>query len=153
MRDGIISASGRLNDVDNKSRESRSRNMAAVRNKNTDLEMMVRKALWREGFRYRVNYPLPGKPDIVFPAKRVAVFCDGCFWHGCPEHGEIPDQNRDFWLRKIKANRERDAKVTAELMSMGWTVLRYWGCEIKENLEKVIKDIHEHVGGDRLSIE
>lgn len=120
--------------------------MAAVRNKNTDLELAVRRALWREGMRYRVNYPLPGKPDIVFPSKRVVVFCDGCFWHGCPEHGEIPVQNREFWLRKINANKERDARVTAMLNSMGWTVLRYWGCEIRDNLDGVVNHIRKYVG-------
>jgi DNA mismatch endonuclease (patch repair protein) len=134
--------------VDNKSQEARSRNMAAVKNKDTDLELTLRRALWHEGMRYRLNYRLPGRPDIVFPGKQVAVFCDGCFWHGCPEHGEIPVQNREFWLRKIHANKERDAQVTAELTSMGWVVLRYWGCEITKNLEDVVQDIRKHVRGE-----
>ena len=98
--------------------------MAAVKNKDTDIELILRKSLWREGLRYRVSNKLPGRPDIVFLGKKVAVFCDGCFWHGCPKCREIPDQNREFWVKKIKTNKERDQRVNEQLTAMGWKVLR-----------------------------
>ncbi len=131
--------------LDNKSKEERSRNMAAVKNKDTDIEIMLRKALWRKGLRYRVSSKLPGRPDIVFPGKKIAVFCDGCFWHGCPKCGEMPEQNREFWVNKITGNMERDKRVNEELTALGWIVLRYWGCEIKHELAEVVSDIKQHV--------
>lgn len=127
--------------MDTKTPEQRSRNMAAVKNKNTAIEMKLRKTLWQAGLRYRLNYKLEGKPDFVFPCKKVAVFCDGCFWHGCPTCGTIPQQNRDFWLLKINKNKERDKKITEKLVKMGWKVKRYWGCQIKKNLDWVVEDI------------
>ncbi len=132
--------------MDNKSKEERSRNMAAVKNKDTDIEMTLRKALWREGLRYRVVNKLPGHPDIIFPEKRIAIFCDGCFWHGCPKCQEIPVHNREFWTKKITANEKRDRRVNEELTALGWTVLRYWGCEIRRELERVVNDVMRHVG-------
>lgn len=131
--------------MDNKSKEERSLNMAAVKNKNTDIEIILRKALWREGLRYRISNKLPGCPDIVFPGKKVAVFCDGCFWHGCPKCGEIPKQNREFWLKKITINMERDERVNQQLKALGWEVLRYWGCEIQHELTVVVSDIKQHL--------
>jgi DNA mismatch endonuclease (patch repair protein) len=119
--------------------------MAAVKNKNTDIEIILRKALWREGLRYRISNKLPGCPDIVFPGKKVAVFCDGCFWHGCPKCGEIPKQNREFWLKKITINMERDERVNQQLKALGWEVLRYWGCEIQHELTVVVSDIKQHL--------
>ncbi len=132
--------------MDNRSKEERSRNMAAVKNKDTDIELILRKSLWREGLRYRVSNKLPGRPDIVFLGKKVAVFCDGCFWHGCPKCREIPDQNREFWVKKIKTNKERDQRVNEQLTAMGWKVLRYWGCEIKNELHLVVNDIKQNIG-------
>jgi len=129
--------------MDTKTKEERSRNMAAVKNKNTDLEITLRKALWAKGFRFRVRVKnkLPGKPDIVFPGKKIAIFCDGCFWHGCPRCRQIPDQNHQFWLDKIRRNKERDEKVYFELENMGWTVMRFWGCEIQKELGRIILEI------------
>lgn len=127
--------------MDNRTIEQRSKNMRAVKNKDTDLELALRKELWRAGFRYRVHYKMFGHPDIVFPKLKVAVFCDGCFWHGCPKCNEIPDQNQSFWLAKIRKNKQRDVFVTRELTKQGWLVLRYWGCEIKSDLNEVVKDI------------
>lgn len=115
--------------------------MAAVRNKNTDIEMTLRRALWAEGLRYRLNSNLPGRPDIVFPGKKVAVFCDGCFWHGCPTCAEVPKTNRRFWSDKIGGNRLRDLQVTEELEDRGWEVLRYWGCEIQTNLPVIVNEV------------
>jgi DNA mismatch endonuclease (patch repair protein) len=131
--------------LDNKSKEQRSRNMAAVKSKDTDIEIMLRKALWREGLRYSILSTLPGHPDIVFPGKKVAVFCDGCFWHGCPKCGEIPEQNKQFWVKKITGNMERDKRVNEQLVALGWKVLRYWGCEIQNDLARVLSDIERHL--------
>lgn len=106
--------------------------MAKVRSKGTRPEMTVRRALWAAGLRYRVNYKtLPGRPDIVFSKKRIAIFVHGCFWHGhlgCPRH-TIPKTRSDWWRAKIDANRVRDAKVQAELEASGWTVVVVWECE------------------------
>lgn len=112
--------------------------MSKVRGKDTTPELTLRKALWRLGLRYRLHCKLPGKPDIVFVSARVAVFVDGCFWHGCPQHGSIPKTNRKFWKEKINGNIVRDKEVTAKLEELGWTVLRFWTHELKENLESVL---------------
>ncbi|MGZ5011026.1 MAG: very short patch repair endonuclease [Methylobacter sp.] len=123
--------------------EQRRRCMSNVRNKNTGLEMKLRRALWKTGLRYRVNSKQPGKPDIVFPKRKLAVFVDGCFWHGCPIHGTKPETNAEFWQTKIKVNRERDLRVTSQLTDLGWTVIRVWEHEIKECLAVVIQNITE----------
>lgn len=129
--------------IDTLTSEQRRRCMSNVRNKNTGLEMQLRRALWKAGMRYRVNFKLPGKPDIVFPKRKVAIFIDGCFWHGCPIHGTNPETNAEFWKTKIKVNIERDIRVTSQLTDMGWLVIRVWGHEIKECLDVVIKNITE----------
>lgn len=131
--------------MDNRTVEQRSKNMRVVKNKNTDLEMALRKRLWHAGLRYRVHYKILGNPDIVFPGPKIAVFCDGCFWHGCPKCNEIPDQNQSFWLEKIRKNKQRDLFVTQELTKQGWLVLRYWGCEIKNDLDKIVEDIKSYI--------
>lgn len=90
-------------------------------------EMELRRELFRRGIRYRVNYrALPGTPDLVFSRPRIAVFVDGCFWHGCPIHGSLPKNNREWWAEKLRRNRERDRCKDAELEALGWTVLHYW---------------------------
>lgn len=111
----------------------RSRNMAAIRRRDTLFERQIRSLLHAAGLRFRVDFPIrvPGtrliRPDIVFTKRRVAVFCDGCFWHGCPEHGQRPGvRNGDYWLPKIAGNRERDERQTQALRADGWTVLRFW---------------------------
>lgn len=116
----------------------RSRCMSRIRGKNTKPELALRKALWAKGLRYRIHYNLPGRPDIVFPGKRVAVFVDGCFWHGCPEHGVHPKTNASFWKQKIAGNIERDSRVTSELKSLGWVVLRFWEHEVNDNIDRVV---------------
>mgnify|MGYP005723892983 CR=1 FL=1 len=102
----------------------------------------MRKALWGLGFRYRIKNRLPGKPDIVFPALKVVVFVDGCFWHKCPQHYTLPKTRVDFWERKISGNVERDLKNNTLLESQGWLVIRVWEHEIQktfsECLEKVV---------------
>ena len=107
-----------------------SRRMAKVRQKGTDAEIALRRELYRRGLRYRVGYEVLKKPrrvaDVAFPGLRIAVFVDGCFWHGCPEHASWPKQNAEFWRQKIEANQLRDVDTNERLRSMGWTVLRFW---------------------------
>ena len=106
--------------------EQRRRCMSRVKNKNTELELHLRKALWAEGIRYRLQTDLPGKPDFLFVRPKLVVFVDGCFWHGCPTHGQLPKTNMDFWANKIKKNIERDLHVNALLEERGWRVIRCW---------------------------
>lgn len=107
-----------------------SRRMAKVRQKGTSAEIALRRELYRRGLRYRVGFEMLKKPrrvaDIAFPGLRIAIFVDGCFWHGCPEHATWPKQNAEFWLQKIEANRQRDADTNERLCRIGWTVLRFW---------------------------
>lgn len=107
-----------------------SRRMAKVRQKGTDAEIAVRKELYRRGMRYRVDYEVLKKPrrvsDVAFPGLKIAIFVDGCFWHGCPEHATWPKQNAEFWRQKIEANRLRDADTNSRLLDVGWMVLRFW---------------------------
>ncbi len=104
--------------------------MSAARRRDTKPEVDVRKLLHAQALRYRVTYPVPGKPrrtiDIAFTRVKVAVFLDGCFWHGCPEHGTLPRANGGWWTEKLRANRDRDRDTTAHLESEGWVVLRFW---------------------------
>lgn len=107
-----------------------SRRMAKVRQKSTGAEVAVRRELYRRGLRYRVDFEVLKKPrrvaGVAFPGRRIAVFVDGCFWHGCPEHATWPKQNAEFWRQKIEANRLRDAGTNSRLFDAGWTVLRFW---------------------------
>ena len=80
---------------------------------------------------WRRKHLLFGKPDITFPKNKLVIFVDGCFWHACPKHGQIPESNRDFWVAKISANKKRDRLVAKTLKNMGWKVLRIWECELK----------------------
>ncbi|SHI78348.1 very short patch repair endonuclease [Propionispora hippei] len=127
--------------MDVKSKEARSKNMAAIKSRDTRVELKLRKALFAAGYRYRVNYKITGKPDIVFVGKKVAVFVDGCFWHACPACYREPENNREFWRKKISGNRERDLKVTRELEEAGWLVLRFWEHEVRKNTEPVMEVI------------
>ena len=121
--------------------QQRSKNMAAIRGKNTKPELIVRKGLWSRGFRYRLNYKrLPGHPDIVLRKYRTCIFVNGCFWHG---HNvelsvmesstccKIPNSNREFWLAKIRRNKERDRGDQRKLAAMGWHCITVWECELK----------------------
>lgn len=119
----------------------RKRCMSRVRNKNTDIELDFRKALWAAGLRYRLTTRLPGKPDLVFTGVRIAIFVDGCYWHGCPEHGQIPKTNEAFWRNKIATNIARDVAVNEALAAEGWCVLRFWQHEIKRDLAGCVKRV------------
>ena len=117
---------------------TRSENMARIKNKDTKPEVYLRKLLWHEGFRYRINYKdLPGKPDIYLSKYKTAIFVNGCFWHmheGC-KLSSIPKTNYDFWKDKLEGNTERDKKNYKELEDMGKNVIVVWGCEIKKMLK------------------
>lgn len=107
-----------------------SRRMSRQRTRDTAPEMALRSALHRLGYRYRVNAPVPSAPrrraDLLFPRQKVAVFVDGCFWHGCPQHATWPVRNAAWWESKLKANLERDLDTTTRLEAIGWTVVRIW---------------------------
>ena len=117
--------------------------MAAVRRKDTSPELILRRALHGCGLRFRLETPfgLPGSPDIRFSVARVAVFVDGCFWHGCPEHGSQPKTNTAFWAAKITRNRQRDAAVDAALEGLGWSVARVWEHDVKRDPVSVAQGI------------
>ncbi len=134
--------------MDKHTPEQRRKNMQAVKNKDSQIELLLRKELWSRGIRYRKNSTkIFGKPDIVFIGKKVAVFCDSEFWHGYNWEERKKDfkSHQEFWIPKIERNMERDKEVTAKLESEGWIVLRFWGNEIKKNtaqcadiIEKVV---------------
>lgn len=109
--------------------------------------MALRKALHRLGLRYRINYQVLKKPrriaDVAFNKYKIAVFVDGCFWHGCPEHASWPKSNAEFWLQKIETNRARDADTDAKLREIGWTVIRIWEHECPEMAADAIKAVIE----------
>ena len=122
--------------MDNHTVEQRRRNMQAVKNKDSKIEIALRKELWSRGLRYQKNVTsIFGKPDLVFKGKKVAVFCDSEFWHGYNWEERKKDfkSHQEFWIPKIERNMERDKEVTEELQKQGWTVLRFWGKEIKKN--------------------
>ena len=119
-----------------KTKEQISYNMQQVKNKDSKIEVLLRKEIWSRGLRYRKNVNrIYGKPDIVFIGKKIAVFCDSEFWHGYNWEERKKDfkSHQEFWIPKIERNMERDAEVTAKLESEGWTVIRFWGNEIKKN--------------------
>lgn len=115
------------------SSEKRSQMMSGIRSKDTQPEMIVRRALHARGFRYRLHVKdLPGKPDLVFPRYRSVVMVHGCFWHGHNCHlFKVPGTRTEFWLGKIERNRKRDAEVRAALHALGWRVLEVWECELR----------------------
>ena len=121
----------------------RSANMAAIHSKDTKPEMIVRRGLWKRGFRYRLNSPkLPGHPDLVLRKYRTCIFVNGCFWHGHEGCCKIPKTNREFWVAKIRRNKERDKEEQKKLASMGWHCITVWECELtpkkrEETLESI----------------
>jgi DNA mismatch endonuclease (patch repair protein) len=108
--------------------------MQAVKRENTRPEMLLRKALWQRGARYRLGRRVAGtRPDLLFPGPRVAVFVDGCFWHGCPEHYVPPTANADFWRKRIGRVATRDARDTLRLQAAGYDVVRVWECAVESD--------------------
>lgn len=114
----------------------RSAVMRQVKGKGTAPELKVRKRLWRLGARYRLNRAdLPGRPDIVLPGRKLAIFVHGCFWHGhdCARGARVPKANRDYWLAKVAKNRARDAAAREALAALGWRCETLWECELKDD--------------------
>jgi DNA mismatch endonuclease (patch repair protein) len=123
--------------------------MQAVKAKDTGPEWTVRRALFRMGYRYRLHRKdLPGRPDIVLPRHRLAIFVHGCFWHGhgC-RYGQLPKSRPEFWTPKIERNRERDIKSEAALIALGWNVLVIWQCETRDN-ERLVASLKQHLGNN-----
>ena len=134
-----------------KTKEQISFNMKQVKNKDSVIELMLRKELWNRGLRYQKNVTsIFGKPDLAFKGKKVAVFCDSEFWHGYnwDERKKDFKSHQEFWIPKIERNMERDREVTAELRKQGWTVLRFWGKEIKTDVIGCADIIEKTVRGE-----
>lgn len=123
------------------SSEQRSKIMSKIKTRDTGIEKALRSALWLRGHRFRIQYSIEGKPDIAFIKQKIAIFCDGCYWHGCPECRKIPKTNKDFWIKKFQSNKERAEKVNRFLAEKGWKVLRFWGHEIKYEIDRVVTEI------------
>lgn len=136
--------------ADVKTPEQRSRNMAAIKGKDTKPEMIVRKYLFSRGLRFRVQVrKLPGTPDIVLPKYKTAIFVNGCFWHGhegC-KYFRLPKSNVEFWKEKIERNIERDKESMQALFDLGWKVVRVWECELrnKANREDTLNKIYNSI--------
>lgn len=120
--------------------------MSRIKNKDTKPEIAIRKRLWAKGYRYRIGHGLLGKPDIVFVAKKVAIFIDGCFWHKCPIHYKLPKTNTEFWKGKIDLNVARDREVENKLVALGWTVIRLWEHEVKKEVDGAVETILDALG-------
>ena len=136
--------------IDRLTPAQRKKNMKSIKSKDTKIEVILRKALWNKGYRYRKNYKLlPGNPDIVLTKYKIAIFCDGEFFHGKDWEVLKPrlekGRNSDFWIGKISRNMERDDEINKKLLFMGWTVIRFWGDEIKQNTEECIRVIEETI--------
>lgn len=126
----------------------RRKNMQHIKSKDTKIEVILRKELWNRGYRYRKNYDkLPGSPDIVLTKYKIAIFCDGEFFHGKDWEVLKPrlekSNNSDFWISKISKNRKRDDEINKRLLFEGWTVIRFWGNDIKKDTDRCIKVIEE----------
>lgn len=134
----------------------RRHNMQAIRSRDTSPELAVRRLVHSTGLRYRVNIaPLPGlrrTADLIFTRRRIAVFIDGCFWHGCLAHKHEIRQNGHYWSKKLKSNVERDIDTNLKLAAAGWTVLRFW--EHEDSVEasaKIVRAVRERIGERRIA--
>ncbi|MFR6145650.1 very short patch repair endonuclease [Neglectibacter timonensis] len=130
--------------MDDLTPEQRRKNMQAIKSQDTSIELLLRKALWQKGIRYRKNYKkLPGKPDIAITKYKIAVFCDSDFWHGYDweNRSQRIKSNRDYWIPKIERNMERDKEVTEALQCDGWIVLRFWEWQIRRQLDACVAQV------------
>jgi DNA mismatch endonuclease (patch repair protein) len=116
--------------------------MSRLPRKDTKPELGLRRLLFGRGFRYRLHTRVPGMPrrtvDIAFTRAKVAVFIDGCFWHGCPDHGMVPKNNREWWILKLDGNRARDEDTSQQLRNHGWHVIRFWTHESPDAMAEVV---------------
>jgi DNA mismatch endonuclease (patch repair protein) len=122
--------------------------MTRIKSQDTKIEVILRKALWHQGIRYKKNdKSLPGKPDIVISKYKIIIFCDGEFWHGkdwITKKDRI-HSNRDYWIPKIERNMERDREIDKQLMFLGWTVLRFWDSEIRKQLDVCVAAVEDTI--------
>ena len=132
---------------DNLTPKQRKKAMQHNRSKDTSIEIRLRTALWNKGIHYRKNVKsLPGKPDIAITKWKIAVFCDGSFWHGRDwEHKKPVMENRQYWGKKIQGNIKRDADATRLLRGLGWVVLRFWDVDINKNLDSCVDAVQQAV--------
>ena len=142
--------------MDNLTKEQRHKNMQNIKSKDTKIEVQLRKALWAKGYHYRKNdKKLPGKPDIVLGKYKIVIFCDSEFFHG--KDWELlknklkKSNNGEFWIKKISRNRERDDEINKRLSFEGWTVLRFWGEDIKKHTDECVKIIEETIFDQNIS--
>ena len=131
-------------------KELRLKNMKFIRGRDILFVFILRKSLWAKGYRYRKNYKkLPGNPDIVLTKYKIAIFCDGEFFHGKDWEVLKPrlekSNNSEFWISKISRNRERDDEVNKRLLFEGWTVIRFWGDDIKKHTDECVKVVEEAI--------
>ena len=134
--------------MDKLTKEQRRKNMQAVKNKGSKIEIALAKALWKKGFRYRKNdKTVFGKPDFTFKGLKIAVFCDSEFWHGkdWEKRKHEHKSNIEFWHKKIERNIQRDIEVNEQLEKEGWKVLRFWGKDIEKNLDFCIQEIEQEI--------
>lgn len=134
--------------VDKFTVEKRSEIMSKIRGKDTNIEMLVRRYLYARGYRYRKNYKeLPGTPDIALTRYKIAIFINGCFWHGhdnCKLY-VVPKSRTEFWTRKVEMNRARDSRNQEELTAMGWQVIILWECELGRNFDTTMINLQEKI--------
>lgn len=142
--------------MDRLTKEQRHKNMKNIKNRDTGIELTLRKALWKKGYRYRKNDKrLPGKPDIVLTKYKIAIFCDSEFFHGKDWEVLKPrlekSNNADYWEKKISRNMERDNEINKKLLFMGWTVIRFWGKDILKNIDDCISVIEDVIWEQKMN--
>lgn len=136
--------------------EKSHRNMSKIHGKDTSIELVLRRALWKKGYRYRKNYKkIPGRPDIALTKYKIAIFCDGEFFHGKDWEVLKPrleqGKNSDYWVQKIQRNMDRDSEKDKELLFQGWTVIHFWGKDIIKNTDECVRVIEEAIFDMKLS--
>lgn len=144
--------------MDNLTKEQRRKTMCSIRSQDTKIEVLLRKALWKRGYRYRKNVSnIVGKPDIVLAKYRIVIFCDSEFFHGKDwerlRERILKGENRDYWYSKIQRNILRDQEVNRTLHGQGWKVLRFWGNDIKKHLDECVLAVDEAVMDSKLELE
>lgn len=127
--------------ADKISKEKRSYIMSRIKGKDTIAEVVFRKILVSQGIRYRLHYPIDGRPDVAIRSKKIAIFIDGCFWHKCPKCFRPPKSRKSYWTPKIQRNIERDKRVNELLRAKGWKVIRIWEHEVTRNPQKPLKRV------------
>jgi len=130
--------------MDRITKEQRSSIMSRIRSKNTNPEIVVRKALWKNKLRYRLHdKSIPGTPDISIKSKKIVIFIDGCFWHGCPICYVAPKSNTKYWKKKMLYNQKRRKVVKEKLRKDNWTIMEFWECQVTSSLKKIVSTIQK----------